>query len=341
VKARTAFSSRLSFTLIEMVTAIAVLSLLMILVFSILSSTLKVSDSTSRGADSGSEAKLVLDRIGADISAMVIRPDVDQLYYSGTASSAENDKMFFYSQVTGYFPSDSASAAYYATYQSPATLVGYRINTTDNPSGLPVLERLARGLTVGPDNNPNGVGTSPLQYLTFAARTSATNYPTATGGSITNQWGNDQGQLFPDVGSAAKNYDDGTSSYYDTVGSQVFRFKVCFQLQNGSYSLYPGYTNCAPVYPASITNTVAIVVAIAAIDSKSRKLIPTASWAKMIAALPDPTSQNLATNGLMEGLWNNALNQPTFASTAGIPAIAASYIKVYQRYYYLNVPKAQ
>lgn len=341
MKARTAFSPPSSFTLVEMLVAIAVLSLLVILMFSIMESALRISDSTSRGADSAIEAREVMDRIGVDIAAMVVRPDVDQFYYSGNAASGENDKMFFYSQVTGYFPSDTASAAYYATYQNSATLVGYRINRTDNPSGLPVLERLARGLTAGPDNNPNGAFTSPLQYLTFPARTSATNFQTAISGSITNQWGNDQGQAFQDVGSAAGNYDDGTSTYYSVVGSQVFRLKVCFQLRDGSFSLYPGYTNCAPVYPAAITNTVAIVVAVAILDSKSRLLVPSSSWTKMITALPDPTPQNLATNGLMDGLWNHALNQSTFAATAGIPAVAASHIKVYQRYYYLNTPKSQ
>jgi len=333
-----------------MLMAMVVLIILVLVVSKIVDFSAQLSDTTARNADSGIEAKQVLDRIGADIAGMVIRPDVDQFYYSGTSSAGENDKMFFYSQQTGFFNSSTTTIInYYLTNQSPVSLVGYRINTTDNPSGLPSLERLSRGLTAGPDNASGGPYTAPLQYLSFFPATNAaptsTAYQLAQGGSITNVWGNDQGQSFQDVGSLGGNYDDGVSSYYHIIGSDVFRFEVCFQIQNGTsspiYSLYPGYTNYAPVYPACITNNLAIVVAVAVLDAKSRQLVPAASWSKMIAALPDPTSQNLATNGLMSVVWNNALQQSTFASTAGIPAPAASHIKVYQRFYYLNAPKNQ
>jgi hypothetical protein len=140
-------------------------------------------------------------------------------------------------------------------------------------------------------------------------------------------------------------YDNGSSPYYDAVGPDVFRFEVCFLLQNGTFSLNPGYTNSAPVYSSTasfgLTNTVAIVVAIAILDAKSRKLVTTAAkWSSLIAALHDPATTPTAT-GLMDAVWNNELNQSTFASTANIPALAASHIKVYQRYYYLNTPKAQ
>ncbi len=345
MKARTAVTSRSSFTLVEMLTAIAVLSILMVIIFSIVGSALRLSDSTGRSADSAIEARQVLDRIGADITGMLNRPDVDQFYYTGPGVG--NDKMFFYSQQAGYFPTtDTATIAYYAANQSPFSLVGYRINTTDAPAGLPKLERLARGLTVDADGAPNGAATSPMQYLTFNARTSATGpvtLTTATGGngSITNQWGTSG--TYPDVGSSP--YDNGASTYYGTIGSQVFRFKICFQLANGTFSSYPGYTNSAPVYPASIKNTVAIVVAIAVLDSRSRKLVPASSWATLrnSTTLPDPqpTDLNNSPPHLMDYLWNNALQQSSFATTAQIPAIAAAKIKVYQRYYYLNAPKAQ
>jgi len=332
-----------------MLVAMVVFTILILVVFKIVDFSLQLTDSTGRNADSGIEAKQILDRIGADIAGMVIRPDVDQFYYKASG----NDKMFFYSQQTGYF--NTSAAAYYATNQSPVTLVGYRITTStaDSPSGLPVLERLSRGLTAGPDNDTGGGPyTLPLQYLSFPAVTSPTSFQTAVGGSITNVWGASENGFIVgagsqgDVGTAAGNYDDGTSPFYHIIGSDVFRFEVCFQVQNGAspyYSPYPGDTNCAPVYPASITNTLALVVAIAVLDSKSRKLVPSSGWSTLMNStiLPDPTAQNLATNGLMNVLWNNALQRSTFASTAGIPALAASHIKVYQRCYYLNAPKAQ
>ena len=350
--------SRLSFTLVEMLAAMAVFSLLMLLIFSILGSAAALSDSTGRRADTSIEARQVLDRIGADINGMLIRPDVDQLYYSGLASSSKSDKMFFYTQQTGFFDSAISTAD-----QSPLSLVGYRINTTDNPSGAPMLERLARGLildlpsdwadTAQSTTIDAKKSTGALVYLTFPAKTSAANYPAATSGQITTVWGTLEKSIYQigatytsatkgDVGTLAGTFDDGFSSYYDPIGPQVFRFEVCFQLANGTYSLNPGYTNSIPTASTGLTNTVAIVVAVAMLDSKSRKLVTTAAkWNSLIKALPNPTVLQLNSSQLMDYAWNNAINTGTFSAQAGIPAAAASHVKVYQRYYYLNTPKAQ
>jgi prepilin-type N-terminal cleavage/methylation domain-containing protein len=344
-----AFRSRWSsFTLVEMLVAMAVLSLLLLLIFSIVGASLKISDTTGRGADSSNEAKQVLDRIGVDIAGMLNRPDIDQFYYKAVG----NDKMFFYTQQTGFFDSTVIAAG-----ESPVTFVGYRIdtNTLVNPAA-PALERLGQGLDWDDSSNKiTGVKidshstTTFMTFLTFPPRTSVTSSVVAIGGSITNQWGNDAAQPLPDVGSVGQNYDDGTSPYYDSIGNQVFRLEICFQRQNGSFTQYPAYTNSAPVYGASLSNTVAIVVAIAVLDSRSRKLVTTANWTALTAALRDPTDSDLAGSGgppavapqLMDSIWNAAIQQPTFSSSVGIPAAVASHIKVYQRYYYLNAPKAQ
>src|ERR1700678_2377540 len=177
-----------------MLVAMAIFVILILLVSKIVAFSLQLTDATGRSADSGIEAKQVLDRIGADVAGMVNRVDVDQLYYS--ASAGENDKMFFYSEQTGFF--NSAATTYYAANQSPVSLVGYRVNTGDSINGatgkpVPVLERLARGLTAGPDDDANGGPyTLPLQYLSFPAATSPTIYQSAVGGSIPSVWGQNE-----------------------------------------------------------------------------------------------------------------------------------------------------
>jgi hypothetical protein len=307
-----------------MLTAMAVLSLLLLLLFSMVESVSYVADTSQRTGDIDTEARQVLDRIGLDIAGMLIRPDVDQFYYSDPANNG-SDKMFFYSHTTGYFASEAD-----ATTNNPVTLVGYRINTTDNPNGQPVLERLAQGLMWDGAN----VG---LQYLTFQPQASVTAAPVLVGGTITNS------VVVGETGDATPN-----PSYYDAIGGQVFRLGICFQLQNGTFSRYPGFTNGAPVYPGSITNTVAIVVAVAALDSKSRQLVSPSGWAYLTnaaMAFPiDPAKLADSPPVLMDSQWNADLTNSAFAQTAksvGIPAVAASHIKVYQRYYYLNVPKAR
>jgi len=328
-----------SFTLLEMLVAMAVLSLLLVFIFSVASTILNVADLSHRHADSAIEAEAVLDRIGLDIDQMLNRPDIDQLYYSGNAAGGDNDKCFFYARESGFFDASVPTAA-----QSSVSLVGYRINTPDNPLAQPFLERLGQGLIwSNPHDNvssgamdPNGT-TGPLTYLTFPARTNVTqNLSPDPSSTIAGQWG----QSLNVVGSGPP-YNNGSSPFYSPIGSQVFRFEICFQGPKGSLSLYPAYTNNVPVYGSSITNNVAVVVAIAVLDSKSRQLVPAASWSKLIAALPNVTQQSLSTNGLMSTVWNQALQQPNFPSQAGIPASVAGHIKIYQRSYLLHSSESQ
>jgi hypothetical protein len=305
-----------------MLTAMAVLALLLAMIFGVVESASKLADSSQRGGDSDIEARQVLDRIGMDIAGMVIRSDVDQLY----SINAGNDTMFFYTQQAGYgVPSPDQA--------NPVTLVGYRVHTDPNPkiagSTEPILERLAYGLSWD-----GAAGSLPMSFLTFPPKTSPTNYAPASGGAIAVQWASE-------VGSGT--YDNGASPYYDKIGSQIFRMKICFQSQNGTFSQYPGYTNSMPSSSTSITNTTAVVVAIAVLDTKSRQLVPEGNWPALIGALPDPAAKDLANTPpvLMDSIWNTALTNAAFAKDVGIPEAAASHIKVYQRYYYLNAPKAQ
>ena len=286
----------------------AVFLILLVMIGAILSSTSKIADNSDRTNNSAQEARQVLDRIGLDLNGMIIRPDMDQLVSKLTPG---NDKMVFYSLVSGYTGTTVLAAA-----KSPMSLIGYRINT--NAAAAPVLQRLDQGLT--------WEGTNSLAYLTFPARTSVTGTVTPSSSSqIPGMWDTTW------TGTTTA-----TAPYWHQVGSQVFRFEVCYQLQNGTMTTNcPGYSS-----PGSITNTAAIVVAIAILDSKTRKLITTqAQWTSLITALSDPTDSDLSQNPpvLMDTTWNNALQSSTFP----FPAAIASHIKVYQRWYYLNAPKFQ
>jgi hypothetical protein len=90
-----------------------------------------------------------------------------------------------------------------------------------------------------------------------------------------------------------------------------------------------------------MSDVTAIIVAIAILDTNSRKLVPN-QLAAISSDLPDPTENQLQLSGsgpqLMAEQWQGALNatSPTFASTAGIPIPVASQIRVYQRFFYLN-----
>ena len=93
--------------------------------------------------------------------------------------------------------------------------------------------------------------------------------------------------------------------------------------------------------PIGIQDTSAIIVALAILDSTSRAILGDVSL--LTKALPDPTTAQLAgsTNTppkLMASVWSDAVNNPSFATTAGLNKLAAGQVRIYQRYFYLNNP---
>jgi prepilin-type N-terminal cleavage/methylation domain-containing protein len=317
---------RRGFTLTEMLVAIGVMLILLAIIFNMMGVAFRLTDTTSRSADSSIAAREVLDRIGKDVTGMLIRPDIDQYYVNAVG----NDKMFFYSYVTGYFTSTAS------LQQGPVSLVGYRISTSANASLPPQLERLTQGIPW------TGTGSLPaLPFLVFPAQTSTT--PVAAVATST----------IPSVWNVIVNDPDTAPSFWHTIGSQVFRFEVCYQLRDGSFTqtaptpstpppLSTSTTSPVPPVAGSINDTIGFVVAIAVLDAKSRQIVQASSWPHLIAALPDPTAQNLSASPplLMDSIWNSQINQTTFAQTANIPATAAQEVRVYQRYYPLNPPQA-
>jgi hypothetical protein len=75
----------------------------------------------------------------------------------------------------------------------------------------------------------------------------------------------------------------------------------------------------------------AIVVTIAVLDSRSRVIIR--DYTKLTGS---SVFSDAADGTDTATTWNQALKSSGFASSAGIPPQAASAVRIYQRYYYLN-----
>jgi hypothetical protein len=302
-----------------------VLLILMAVLVSMMGTATRLADTTNRNIDAASEAEQVLDRIGQDMAGMIIRSDVDQYF----VNSSGNDQLFVYSQTPGYFENSTGKPQ-----QSPVSLIGYRISTSANSSLAPALERVAQGLTwSGADNFP---------FLVFPPRTSVTQCLTAISGTIPIQWGNIVND--PDI----------IPSAWHTIGSQIFRLEICYQLRDGTYTLTPPMPSAPPAFPTgtsspiapvpgSINDTAGLIVAIAVLDNKSRQIVSAANWKTLIAALPDITESDFSATPvqLMESSWKAKLDQPTFAVTSGLPTPVAAKVHVFQRYYSLDAPTAR
>ena len=325
------------FTLAELLVSIGVLVVLVILFTQLLNSAATIMTIGNKRMDADSQARQLLDRMAIDFDQMVKRTDVDY-FAKGTAAPNSiggtmngNDQIAFYSSVPGYYPTPS--------YQSPISLVAYRINQDTSPGNRAYLklQRMGKGFIwsgVSPTDTP----------IVFLPLTISAMWPYAT-----NQ----------DLDAA-----------YEVIGPDVFRFEYYYLLK---WQPNPGATP----YPAIFTDTpwdtrsgvahtnvsgmqdvAAIVVAIAVIDPKSKVLLdnsaqvppPDDNITRLGAQLIDcgnttcpgcPSQTDWQTKpGQLLTQWQNKLNgiidpnSPDYDPTLPRPAISG--IRLYERYFYLS-----
>jgi prepilin-type N-terminal cleavage/methylation domain-containing protein len=334
---------RAGFTLVELLLSMAVLVSLVVMVTLIVNSASQTISGSNKHMDADTEARLILNRIGAEIAAVLCRPELDyfsfkqpaatlSLKYAGATQpqnlQSGNDLMAFYSEASG-----AGDPALSGTKKAPISLISYRINNdiaTAAGSTVPVLRRMAKSTGWEPD--PSSTANPLWHNVAYLPIT------------ISSQWGNV--------------FDDATTYKADfrTVGNQVFRFEYCYLLKpnttDPSKTFYPAKLSNCPwwdfstnkmVSTATLTHTsidgfkdvAAIVVTFAVLDSTSRVIV--GDYTKLVTAFPDAQEGlDVATD------WNDLINSrgayagKNFATAAGIPRSAASAVRIYQRTFYLN-----
>ena len=195
------------FTLVELLVSLGVLALLVFFVTSLVNSAATITTLGHKQMDADSQARQFLDRMAIDFAKMVKRNDLDFFAKGTTAPNsvggamAGNDRIAFFSQLPGYYPTGSTT-----TTQSPVSLVAYRVNSdSTNGSLYNKLERMGKGLVW----NAATADTPVVFWATISATWSAATSTTAT------------------------------DAAYDVVGSKVFRFEYCYLRTNGSLVITP------------------------------------------------------------------------------------------------------
>jgi prepilin-type N-terminal cleavage/methylation domain-containing protein len=298
------------FTLVELMVTVIVLVLLVLLATQLLNSAANVATLGHKQMDTDSQARDLLDRMTIDVIQMVKRSDV---YYHLKASTiatdcpstecgtqAGNDEIAFYSNVPGYYASDSTGSQ-----QSSVSMVGYRINASATTLANK-MERLGAGLVwngASASNAPN----TPIVYWTA---------------------------LTPWATTIA------TISTLDIVGPQVFRFEYCYLLkgQTVNGTTYTSIVSSIPwdtripghTAVSGMQDVASIVVDIAAIDPKSRGLFSNAQITTLTGTLSDYSGQ---APGVLLSNWRNAIDTNT-----SLPRAALSAVRLYERYLYLSPP---
>jgi len=305
-----------AFTLAELLVSIGVLVLLILVATQLLNSAATITTLGHKQMDADSQARQLLDRMATDFAQMVKRNDVS--YYVKTAGNTQagNDQIAFFSLTSGYYPTPS--------FQSPVSLIAYRVNSDSSSSNLArsynKLERMGKGFIW------NGVSPTytPIPFLDGAtppANTIANKWPAATSSST-------------------------ADADYEIAGPQIFRFEYYYllssalsanALSNGAVANKFSGGPWSDVNSFVITDVAAIVVDIAAIDPKSGVLLTNAQIATLAGGLSDFPS-NAATAaamvpGQLRANWQTALD-----ANSSLPRPAISGIRLYERYFYLSPP---
>ncbi len=107
---------------------------------------------------------------------------------------------------------------------------------------------------------------------------------------------------------------------YDVLADAAFRFEFCYLKTDGTLS------NTAQ---SDLSDVSAIVVGIAAVDGKSRKLLKNADYATLVNALHDPDEGEAPITR-----WHADMSQKDFAK--GVAPAAVQAIRLYQRTFYVK-----
>lgn len=332
---------RTGFTIIELLAATAVLTVLILIVSQMVSSTSRTVGHDERRLESDANARMVFDRMQMDLDGMPKRGDLDVSFVKKSGGDS-NDAFFFYSQAPGF--------ATTATNRNSLSLVGYAVDSEYH------LDRYGKGLFW------DG-GTDTVNFLTFSSGSyspegqstiagtfgTALTTPVLTSGIPTDPW--------------------------QILSNSVFRMEVCFLLKDGKYSNYPGIgvTGDSSSYPSSSTgiagtrvvvkdanegyNTYlcvrsavsndavwqpigmgdvqAVIVTLAMLDKKSRVIVKPADLQSAVSAFKDASQSDLDTtpSKLPAQTWQDALNNGDLSS---LPRSVQGNVRIYQRAIYLN-----
>lgn len=107
---------------------------------------------------------------------------------------------------------------------------------------------------------------------------------------------------------------------YDVLADGVLRLEFCYLKKEGTLSISAQH---------DLSDVSAVIVAVAVLDPKSRKILKDADLKDIADALPDAEDGKTPRE-----VWEEAMKGSSFA--AGVPPQGRQALRLYERYYYLN-----
>jgi len=312
-----------------------VLALMVLFVTRLVNHAAIVVTQGNKHMETESHVRPLFDRLAVDIAQMVKRTDVSYFLKNassgplmGSGGAGVNDRLAFYSSIPGYYDQTG--------YNSGYSVVAYRVNTDATSASYNRVERMAKGLPLnGAYTNPAPSANSVVTPVLFFDNPNPSLYTTTIDAywpAATKPFG-DPNYYSPD-----------TSQKYEMVSPQVFRFEYYYLTNAATPALVPYPTtgfkdptlNWTDPNTVDIKDVAAIVVAVAAIDPQSRKLLTDADMNTLVQKFPDYTGAipNYGKSGALLARWQDILQ--TDAQIIAMPRPAIQGIRFYERYFYLN-----
>lgn len=277
-----------AFTLVELLVALAVLSILVLILAQVVSLTGQAIDINSRKLTAAAQARSFFDRFAADFAARPQRPDLSMVF-TQDYNNTKNAGIQFWSGTGGYGANTPRQLSWISYgIGSPKT-------TTANKTS-PAPDCLIRGADAG---DWTGAGT-PISFAPLSA------LPTTP---------------VPAPDNA------------DVLASGIFRMDFCYLLKDGSLSTTPSAPTTPPRSANDFSQVAAIVIAVAALDAKSLRLLSNEQVTNLSNDLP-ATPPALHTADPL-AYWSSDTVMGAQGFGPGIPRQVIENVRLYQRIFYV------
>lgn len=306
------FTSKKGFSLIEILVAMTVLSILALMLSEMTRSTQRTTEQSSRGIDAATQARTLFDRIGEDIANMVVRDDIDYVFQNvdTTSSYEDTDLLRFVTQLPAPNEVGSANLENY-NFNRRISLVAYRVG--QDSVGRPVVTR---------GTLPIYQPVDPLKSQADALKHFMGINENGTPNDLTDD------TVFP-LPTIPADFAPGATFYsnkYDIVGPGVFRMEVGFQLKS------TGELAETVTTPVNINDISSIAVSIAVINERNIRIINNPTDLEAVANNFAPFNPSAGDKHPLEP-WVDYMNtNPTTYGGSLRPTVQES-IKVYQRFF--------
>ena len=330
-----------AFTLVELLVSISVLVLLVGMVSQMMSMTGRIINASGKQLDLEAQSRIVLDRIGNNISNMVMAQGVAPIVIKNTMDLPSGTSNDGFALLTNARPRDRSPTV--ATKDIRMAIMGFRVNYT--------ADALLGGKSSPELNWGDGTITWPTQNA-IQVKSDLVNATTAVVKDLQTAGGTQQ------------------MIHLQPIGPGIFRFEICFLLDDGTVVLDPPRDSnyAVPLPGATGTNTFAVaiskatssdankrfvkafIVGIAGLDSKTLAQLTEDQRKALPDTLSDPVQNAAPSTGLPNGNYQTPLQAWDFTSSAqnaknlsdklknnSIPVTPVlNSLRLYQRYYYIE-----